>query len=142
MCAGSGTAFAQAGSAGGTVGQKDKSVSGTNNPAPAATTSGKSGSAGGAAGAATKESASSTSDPCHVVGSWTYHTPLGTYEVVFDAQGSAVSTSGQTAQWSCSAGNVTANWPTGFTDHLSVTADGKKFFGHTAMGLAISGDRH
>jgi hypothetical protein len=130
------TAFAQAGSTGGTLGKQDKSLSGERDEqTPAQRRS-------PAAPKASQHPTVSKEAGCQkIVGTWAYHTPFGTFEVAFKSEGTAISTSGQTASWTCSGDEVTVSWPNGITDRLSLTAGGKRFSGHTALGMSVSGDR-
>ena len=98
----------QPGSAGGTIGKHEKSISGdeeqpkAKNPtSPKATGCGK------------------------IVGTWTWHY-LVTTETVFRSDGSGSNSTGQTSSWTCSGGMVIARWDVGAVEHIKISGDGNK----------------
>jgi hypothetical protein len=119
--AASATAFAQAGSTGGMIGNTDKSVSGERvlplraNPRQvrrAAPTPVKSG-----------EGQRETDSTCgRIVGTWTCFNNL---DVVFKADGAGATTNGDTTTWVCDGGMYTLTWKTfGNTDRVTLASDG------------------
>ena len=108
-----GTALAQAGSTGGTVGKQDKSVSGGDEPAASKSqTLHKSASA--------PAEAKSKSAGCgNAVGAYTW--AVGT--TVINADGTATNGVNQ-GKWTCASGQVTITWISGHVDHLTPTAGG------------------
>jgi hypothetical protein len=100
------SAMAQAGSTGGTIGKKDKSVSGSEETATRKTqpAPGKSNSSG-----------------CgNVVGTYKWYLGVTT---VINANGTATNLSNH-GKWTCTGGQVTITWVSGHVDHLTPTTTG------------------
>ena len=125
------TAFAQAGSIGGIVGKMDKSISGEAAPnQPRAPVSHKSpaqqGPSGGGCG--------------NILGTWTsgWSSLFGAGDVTINQGGGATHKSGITGRWSCNDGKVIIVWSHGYTDRLSMSADGQSLTGKNQTGAAVS----
>jgi len=130
------SAFAQAGSTGGTIGKTDKSISGGESAAepdrPPATSSPK------RSVAKTQETPSSHSCD-RIVGRWSWY--LGVSESVFYKGGSAAHpVSGSTGKWTCSGDTVSVVWSyqgTTRTDRITVSQDGNGIFVDSPWGGGI-----
>lgn len=128
------TAFAQAGSVGGTVGRIDKSISGEAAPSePHAQVQQRS-----------PAQRQSTAGGCgNILGTWTsgWSSVFGAGDVTINRGGAATHKSGVTGQWSCTEGKVVIVWSHGYTDRLSMSADGKSLTGKNQTGAVISFSR-
>ena len=132
--AGTSGAFAQAGSAGGTIGKSDKSISGGREehqrsrgqrreqvPAPHHASRAEPNNAG-----------------CQrVVGTWNWF--LGG-DTVFYGDRTGRSASGPTFTWTCSGDSYVLTWSHGFVDHLRISPDGKRLDGSNGIS-SVSGTR-
>jgi hypothetical protein len=130
------TAFAQAGSTGGTVGKTDKSVSGeaapqsppqperhTAKPTIASRSNEVSGSCG------------------KFVGAWEW-THIGIITVVFKSDGTAEASNGYNGSWGCQSGILNVTWSGGVTFRLAISPDGRHFASTSnVLGLPVSGVR-
>jgi hypothetical protein len=110
------TAFGQAGSTGGTLGNTDKSISGERREEPTAPKSRPHRSA-----SAPAEGTSKSSGCGNVVG--TYKWVLGGTTVI-KANGTTTHSTGPQGKWTCANGQVTIVWNNGFIDHLTPTPSG------------------
>jgi hypothetical protein len=126
------SAFAQAGSAGGSVGKEDKSVSGSAEQEPAEKNLPR---------PTPKNSpikSTNTASRCSSFpGSYSY--PLHTI-TVFKSDGTASNSSGLKATWSCANGTVTVRWNTGYIDTL-ISSGGSNFSATNNHGWAWSANR-
>jgi hypothetical protein len=96
------SAFAQAGSAGGSVGKQDKSVSGSEDQEPA-----RKRLLQHTPTHSPEKSTKAVFGCSHVAGSYSY--PFGTV-TVFKSDGTASNSSGLQATWTCAGGRVTVTW--------------------------------
>lgn len=118
-----GAAFAQAGSTGGTLGNSDKSISGDRDsgekterqrPVPKRDRH--------AAKPSDEASSETRGSSCNRI--------VGTWKMILDIvinirpNGTASSANGLTATWTCRDGRYDVVWSNGFTDHVTVLADG------------------
>jgi hypothetical protein len=126
------SAFAQAGSAGGSVGQQDKSVSGSEDqesaqkklPRPTPKHS--------------PVKSTNTASRCSIfAGSYSY--PFKTV-TVFKSDGTASNSSGLKASWTCANGTVTVKWNTGYVDTL-IPSGGSSFSATNDHGWVWSATR-
>jgi len=122
-------AFAQAGSAGGTIGKTDKSVSG-DDQAPSARPEPKSRKPGAAAGNVTTSSCS------RMLGNWSW---FNYPTVVINPDGTAPAPP-FSATWTCKNNSVVMHWNHGYTDRLTPSRDGTHLEG-TNGSVTVSGDR-
>jgi hypothetical protein len=126
------SAFAQAGSAGGSVGQQDKSVSGSEDQESAQKKSPR---------PTPKHSpvkSTSTASRCSIfAGSYSY--PFKTV-TVFKSDGTASNSSGLKASWTCANGTVTVKWNTGYVDTL-IPSGGSSFSATNDHGWVWSATR-
>jgi hypothetical protein len=127
-----GTAFAQAGSTGGTLGQTDKSVSGQRNTEPEQPPTRAS------RGAHRPTAEKSPAISCQkVLGTWDWFVGPS---VTFKEDG----TGGNgifTFTWTCSSGNYVLTWSHGYTDRIKLSADGKNLDGKNQNGTHIFASR-
>jgi hypothetical protein len=126
------SAFAQAGSAGGSVGKQDKSVSGSEDQEPA-----RKRLLQHSPTHSPEKSTKTVSGCSHVPGSYSY--PLQTV-TVFKSDGTASNSSGLQATWTCANGTVTVNWNTGYVDKL-IPSSGSNFSATNNHGWAWSAKR-
>jgi hypothetical protein len=138
LLAGAGIALGQAGSAGGSVGKTDKSVSGGEVTAPAPKPHHT-----GAAKPPGKTADTAGSACQRAVGTWTW--ALGT-TTIFRPEGTGKNSSGNTATWTCSDGIFVAKWLTttgGYlgTDRITPAADGKSLTVNSSLGVTFSAER-
>jgi hypothetical protein len=129
-------ALAQSGSAGGSVGPSEKTISGErsamepaapapHHPAPARRTEPEH----RAPAAAPKEAAAGNSR-CHMLlGSWSFSNGVG---VMFKPGGGLSSTTGDGGTWSCDNGMIAAHRPH-WTDHYLVSSDGAHITGNSGL---------
>jgi hypothetical protein len=128
----SGPAFAQAGSAGGTIGNVDKSAASApesrHEPSPrrASARHGK------GPGSPMKESACQ-----RVVGTWHW---FNGGDAVFNSDGTGQKTTGLTFTWTCSGGNYVLTWSHGAIDRLRISADDAQLDGSNGF-LHVSATR-
>jgi hypothetical protein len=122
-----GSALAQAGSTGGTVGNRDKSVSGSNEPtAPASphrhTPSRKS-----------ADTRASTSGGCGpILGKWLWFNGV---TVVVNADRTTTQSDGHSASVACTDGVYRFNWGFGSAT-MTLSADGRRMTGRDSLGSA------
>jgi hypothetical protein len=109
---GSPTRLVQAGSAGGTIGQTGKSISG---------------------GKAAPKQRETRSSHCHVEGRWAWST--GGVAVI--TGGGAVTKGRRRATWSCKNREVVLVWRHGYTDHLTLSSDSNSMKGKNNYGTTI-----
>lgn len=127
------SAFAQAGSTGGTIGKQDKSISGgaeSDRPRAAPQPN--------RSAAKTQETPSGRS--CNrIVGTWSWY--LGVSDVIFHKDGSALHpASGATGKWSCAGDTVNVVWNyqgTLRTDRMTLSRDGSSIFVVSPYGGGI-----
>jgi hypothetical protein len=112
----SGTAFAQAGSTGGTLGNTDKSISGERREEPATPKSHTHRSVSAPAADKTKSSGCG-----NVVGTYQWVVGIG---VLKSGGVAASSVAGVQGTWTCANGQVTVVWNNGYTDHLTPAPNG------------------
>jgi hypothetical protein len=131
-------AFAQVqpGSTGGTIGKREKSISGGEKgakPIPPAVP----------AKPAAAPARAPASSPCPgIAGVWTakgaWNVLFGSGDTTINADGTASHRSGNTARWSCSGGTYVFVWTHGFTDRVSLSPDGKSLTGTNQHGSAVA----
>jgi hypothetical protein len=107
-------AFAQAGSAGGSVGKQDKSLSGGDDREPAQSKAPHK-PARSMAEKSSKEKSGRPAAGCSIAGNYSYAFQTVT---VFTSGGTASNSAGPQGTWSCSGGRITVNWNTGYVDRL------------------------
>lgn len=129
-------AFGQAGSTGGTIGKKNKSVSGEESAAgpdaaarPHPKTERPIQKRSRANVPLPGESATEGSLCEAVVGNWTFSNRIG---VVFNAGGNLSATNGDAGKWTCKSGMVTARWKK-WTDHYVVSSDRAHMSGNSGL---------
>lgn len=107
--AGSSGAFAQAGSTSGTIGNRDKSISGGNEQPPHRPSQ-------------PRRQPKQISDLCQkIAGTWSWVAGL---EAVFEAGGTCRNSASDQCKWLCSSGVVTATWASGYVDHITISRNG------------------
>ncbi len=118
------SALAQ-GSAGGAVGDTEKTLSGNRGAAAPAKAEPR----------APKEAASGGARCQSLVGSWSFSNGVG---VLFKPGGGLSSTTGDGGSWTCENGMVAAHWAR-WTDHYLVAADGTHITGNSGlMNIALT----
>jgi hypothetical protein len=128
------SAFAQAGSTGGTIGKQDKSISGGEDAdRPHTATQPKR--------PAEKTLETSSGRSCsRIVGTWSWY--LGVSDVVFHKDGSAAHpVSGSTGKWTCTGDRVNVVWSyqgTVRTDRITVAQDGNSILVVSPWGGGIT----
>ena len=122
-----GSAWAQSGNVGGTIGKKDKTVTGGDQPAitPARKTR--------ATAAAPKASGCRA-----LVGSWSW--PFG--NSVFKADRSVRHSMGNTGKWSCAGATVVINWDHGVVDRAILSPDGPTLSVASGVGISFQSKRN
>jgi hypothetical protein len=131
-----GTAFGQAGSTGGTLGNTDKSISGERREEPS--TQPKSREPKPHAARKASENASAARSGCQrIVGTWKWG--LG-FTVIIKSDGTAHHSGGGDGTWTCQNGRYAFVWSIGITDHVSLSADGNSVVGSNNVGT-FSGNR-
>jgi hypothetical protein len=128
-----GTAFAQAGSTGGTLGKTDKSVAGERDDEAPQTHRAPRPPTPRPKDKAVTAQDSSCKD---IVGTWKWY--LGLSQTTFLADGSAHNSAGTTGTWKCNGASVTANWDGGIVDRYSVSRDGDSLFATSSWGGGVS----
>jgi hypothetical protein len=127
------SAFAQAGSIGGTIGKQDKSISGGEEAEkPRAAPVPKQ--------PAAKGQEASTGRSCgKIVGTWSWY--LGVSQSVFHKDGTALHpASGTPGKWTCAGNTVNVVWGSGAaarTDRITVAQDGNSIFVVSPWGGGI-----
>lgn len=126
----------QPGSTGGTVGKREKSISGGEDGA-------KPGRSAAPAKPAAAPARAAASSACpSVAGVWTakgaWNVLFGGGDTVINADGTASHRSGNTARWSCSGGTYVFVWTHGFTDRVTLSPDGKSLTGANQNGTAVA----
>jgi hypothetical protein len=116
-----GSARAQAGSTGGTIGKQNKSVSGSEEGTGRPLKSPRKANVSGCAKA---------------IGTWGWFNGGTT---IIKADGTATSEAA-TANWSCINGQVVITWSTGWNDRLSISADGNHLEGTNGF-IRVSANR-
>jgi hypothetical protein len=125
-----GTAFAQAGSTGGTLGNTDKSISGDREqprreePRKRVTP---------------KESnhTASGSSCRNIVGTWKWYLGLG--QTTYLADGTSRSTFGTTGTWQCAGNAISGEWSNGsIKEHYVLSPDGDTLFVHSSWNGGVS----
>ena len=129
-------ALAQSGSAGGSVGPSEKTLSGERSAAePAAsgphrpTPARRTEPEHRTPAAVPKEVAAGSSRCQMLLGSWSFSNGVG---VMFKPGGGLSSTTGDGGTWSCDNGMVAAHWPH-WTDHYLVSSDGAHITGNSGL---------
>jgi hypothetical protein len=102
----------QPGSAGGNIGRQDKSVSGGGTPEKSPP----------AHRPVAKNPVTKSSSCGRIAGTWKWAN--GT--AVISSNGSARHSVGSTATWTCNGGQYVFIWSDGYTDHISLSADGNQ----------------
>ena len=125
-------ALAQAGSAGGTIGKQDKSVSGGDDHTVHHNSQ----------SIRRSTSAPSESESCGSIrGSWRWVGVITT-EVIFNSDHSIDDTSSHHGSWTCSGGLVVISWTNGYVDHLGISKDHSRLTGNAGlMGAPITATR-
>jgi hypothetical protein len=126
------SAYAESGSTGGSIGKRDKGVSGTVEAPPPRLKPG-----GPAKTTSSKPSPDAASQPCgKIVGAWDWGSG-GT--VTFKSNGTVDMTNGDSATWTCREGVYTIQYKLfGNTTRGTVSADGNQFSGKGALGSFVS----
>jgi hypothetical protein len=119
----------QPGSTGGTIGKRDKSISGSATPDERSPS--------------TREhkphhSAAKSSSCGRIVGRWKWHFDTKT---VISSNGSARNSGGYTATWTCNEGQYVFVWSNGATDHILLSTDGNHLDAVNNIGASFSGTR-
>jgi hypothetical protein len=122
------SAFAQAGSIGGTIGKQDKSVSGGNAPEDSRPSTGKQKPPG---------SVARNSSCGRVVGTWRWANEA---TVVVKPSGS-LSQSDFSGKRTCKEGRYVFVWSTGYTDRASLSTDGNHMEAVNNLGIHFSPTR-
>ena len=125
-------AYAEPGSTGGTIGKRDKGVSGAvETPRPGSKSSGP------AKTTIAKPSPDAANQPCgKIVGAWDWGSG-GT--VTFRSNGTVDMTNGDSATWTCREGVYTIQYKLfGNTTRGTVSTDGNQFSGKGALGSFVS----
>jgi len=75
-----------------------------------------------------------------ILGTWTsgWSSLFGAGDVTIKQGGAAMHKSGITGQWLCTDGKVVIVWSHGYTDRLSMSADGKSLTGKNQTGAAVT----
>jgi hypothetical protein len=134
-----GTALAQGGSTGGTVGKQGKSISGEDDKPRRASPERRPESRPRASTAPRENAGGCGRSP---VGSWSWSAGMGTITVSFRSDGTASTSNAFTGKWACSDGMYSVTWHTGSIDRFRVASDGRTLSGTAAvMNLTISGSR-
>jgi len=71
-----------------------------------------------------------------IVGKWAWRSGLR-FNVIFRADGSGTADNGLSVKWTCSKGRYTISWSNGFTDHMTLSRDGKRLDGTGRLGDSI-----
>jgi hypothetical protein len=129
IAAADGSAFAQAGSTGGTLGKTDKSASGGDEKPRRDKNAGRGGATKLAGRACNK-----------VIGSWKWMLLNQGVVVTLKADGTSTATDNNTGTWTCTDRTVTIHWSIS-TDTLVLSSDGKKMIGTNQIGTPIGGSR-
>jgi hypothetical protein len=129
----SGSALAQAGATGGTIGKRGKSASG-NESQPAAKPA--------AAPSAERKNARKRATGCgRVVGVWEWNDVFGSVET-YRADGIITSTSNsQTGRWTCKGRQVDIHWPNGDIERQTASPDFSKLHYVNKLGVATVGTK-
>lgn len=122
------SALAQ-GSAGGSVGDTEKTLSGNRGTAAPRAAATHSKTEPLRETAAPKEAASGGSRCQSLLGSWSFSNGVG---VLFKPGGGLSSTTGDGGSWTCSNGMVAAHWAR-WTDHYLVASDGVHITGNSGL---------
>jgi len=132
----SSSALAQAGSAGGSLGKKNKSASGGEPSEPAA----RKKASRAKPKTEASENASREGAKCgRIVGTWHWFNNL---DVAFKGDGTGSATNGDTSSWTCDGGMYTVTWHFfGNVDRLTVSSNGKEISGTGIMGIQVSATR-
>ena len=126
------SAFAQAGSAGGSVGQQDKSVSGSEDQESAQKKSPRP-----TPKHSPVKSTNIASRCSNFAGTYSYALRAVT---VFKSDGTASNSKGTNATWTCANGTVTVRWNSGFIDTL-IPLGGSSFSATNNHGWVWSANR-
>jgi hypothetical protein len=127
--------LAQAGSTGGTVGNRDKSISGSQAPAEAPATRQRK------APSRRLASAPAPTACAAMIGKWAWANGGGDVEI---NSGGTLGRNGSrgAGTWSCHDGTIVLVWNEGgWVDKLSLSADGKSLSGNNQFGVPVSGTR-
>lgn len=120
------TAFAQAGSTGGSVGKTDKSASGGNNQQEIR----REKSARDKRRITSNAAGEAPTPPCrNAPGTWAFSNGIS---VVIIAGGSVTGSNGKSGHWSCDGGMITAHWAR-WTDHYAILSDGRRLSGTSGL---------
>jgi hypothetical protein len=118
------SALAQAGSAGGTIGKQDKSVSGGEDHSARRNSQPRRRST----------SASAESTACGSIrGLWSWVGVIST-QVIFNSDHSIDDTSGHHGSWTCTGGLVVVSWTNGYVDRLALSTDHSQLTGNAGLG--------
>lgn len=130
------SALAQAGSAGGSVGDTEKTLSGERSagapraPAAAQPKAERRNATAARGNAAPPAETAAAGSRCQMLlGSWSFSNGVG---VVFKAGGDLSSTTGDGGRWTCDNGMVAAHWAH-WTDHYLVSSDGAHITGNSGL---------
>jgi hypothetical protein len=127
------TAFSQAGSTGGTLGNTDKAISGDRREEPSSRQEPRS--------PHSTPRASQNAGCQRIVGAWAWHYTLGTTETVFRSDGTGTSSTGLTSSWTCNSNVVTVKWSHGYTDRAQISPDGRSLSITNNVGDSFSATR-
>jgi hypothetical protein len=121
-----GTAFAQAGSTGGTLGNTDKSISGERREEPSSQQKLR------------EPKPHATSSSCgKIAGGWKWDGGI----VAIKTNGTAHHPTGGSGTWTCNNRQYVFSWSNGFTDHVTLSGDGNSLSGSNNMGYSFSASR-
>jgi hypothetical protein len=130
------TAFARAGSTGGTLGNTDKSISGERReePSPRQKPREPKPHAAPKTDAPNKRASSSCGK---IAGSWKW----GGVMIAIKIDGTAQHAIGGGGTWTCNDRQYVFSWSNGITDHVTLSADGNSLSGSNNLGWTFSGAR-
>jgi hypothetical protein len=125
------TAFAQAGSTGGTLGNTDKSISGDRREEPSPRQKPQEPKPHAARKADTGSSCAK------IAGSWKW----GDIIIAIKSDGTAHHAIAGSGTWTCNDRQYVFSWSNGITDHVTLSADGNSLSGSNNLGWTFSGTR-
>lgn len=131
--------LAQAGSAGGTIGKQDKSLSGEERAEPPRRAPAQKPRAASGPAKEAEPSRSADSRCRNIAGAWTWTSSLPTVGIALKSDGRAEATNGSIGRWSCAGGIFTVTWQNGVVDRLVVSETGTTMSGTSGfLGVTIT----